>query len=181
MPKGTNKIRFRPRSVVPTDKKVTYCLIVATLRPQNEEQHRIRLTVGGDKLDYFGDASTLTTDLTIRKLHLNSIISTPDAKFVTADIKHFYYNNDLSESEWMRLPITIIPAEIIQQYNLHTLTTDGWINIEILKRMYGLKQAGIIVYDELVKHLAKSGYTPIKNTPEYWKHTTKNFFCIMCR
>ena len=42
--------------------------------------------------------------------------------------------------------------------------------LEILKGMYGLKQAGIIKHDELVKHLAPNGYKPAKHTPEYWKH-----------
>ena len=118
MLKGTNKNRFQSLSAIPTNKKVKYCRIVATLRTQKEEKQTIRLTIDGDRLDYFGDASTPTTDLTTTKLHLNSVIFTPTAKFTTADIKNFYLNNDLPDSEWVRLPITIIPAEIIQQYNL---------------------------------------------------------------
>ena len=40
----------------------------------------------------------------------------------------------------MNLPLEIIPDEIIQQYNLEELSDNGWVYLEILKAMYGLKQ-----------------------------------------
>ena len=51
-----------------TIKKVTYGRIVSSLRPHKEEKHRVRLTVGGNIVDYDGDASTPTTDLTTTKV-----------------------------------------------------------------------------------------------------------------
>ena len=45
---------------------------------------------------------------------LNSVIFTDKARFGTIDIKDFYYGTPLSDYEYMRLPITIIPNEIIQ-------------------------------------------------------------------
>ena len=84
---GTQTIRFRPKSAIPKHKKATYGRIVSSLRPHKEEQHRIRLTVGGNLLDYEGDASTPTSDLITTKIHLNSVISTKNAKFATTDIK----------------------------------------------------------------------------------------------
>jgi hypothetical protein len=50
----------------------------------------------------------------------------------------------MAQYEYMHLlPLTIIPDEIIQQYNLHALpTANGWVYIKIIKGMYGLKQAG---------------------------------------
>lgn len=42
----------------------------------------------------------------------------------------------------MRLPITVIPAEIVAQYKLLPLVHNGFIYIEICKGMYGLPQAG---------------------------------------
>ena len=77
--------------------------------PSKVETHRVRLTVGENLLDYDGDASTPTTDLTATKIFLNSVISTEKGRFTTADIEIFYLNNNLLESEWMRLPINIIP------------------------------------------------------------------------
>ena len=45
----------------------------------------------------------------------------------------------------MRIPLKIIPREIIDSYNLDTLVENqGWICIRIEKGMYGIKQYGII-------------------------------------
>ena len=140
----------------------------------------MRLTVGGNLLDYDGDASTPTTDLTTTKVFINSIISTNKARMATTDIENFYLNNDLPESEWLKLPLEIIPDDIIQQYNLKKLSDNGWVYIEILKGMYGLKQVGKIAYDELVKHLKSFGYSPTKHTPGYWKHKTKPISFVLC-
>ena len=41
----------------------------------------------------------------------------------------------------MQLPISIIPDEIIEQYNLRELEHDGKVYIEIQKGMHGLPQA----------------------------------------
>ncbi len=41
---------------------------------------------GGDRVHYPGDAGTPTADLLTVKLLLNSIISIPNAKFMTMDI-----------------------------------------------------------------------------------------------
>ena len=94
METGTKTIRFRERSAVPHNKKVTYGRIIASLRPHKEENHRVRLTVGGNLLDYDGDVSTLTTYLTTTKKIINSVISTNKARLATTDIENFYLNND---------------------------------------------------------------------------------------
>ena len=39
--------------------------------------------------------------------------------------------------------------------------------------MYGLPQADKIVHDELVRHLAPSGYHPTAHTPDIWTHATR--------
>ena len=45
----------------------------------------------------------------------------------------------------MRIPLKIIPQEIIDAYNLTALVDNqGWIYMRIEKGMYDLKQDGII-------------------------------------
>ena len=101
--------------------------------------------MGGKLLDYAGNLSTPTASVATAKFLLNSVISTPKAKTLTADIKHFYLNNDLPEPEFLKLHISVIPDEIIAAFNLETLQDEkGWCYIKISKGMYGLKQAGII-------------------------------------
>ena len=113
MKRGNNTIFFIPRSKVPTSKKVTYGRLVATIRALKAETHRVRLIVGGDRLEYAGDASSACAALTTVKMLLNSVISTEDARFGTIDIKDFYYGTPLADFEYMHLPISIIPEEII--------------------------------------------------------------------
>ena len=74
----------------------------------------------------------------------------------------------------MLIPLKIIPREIIDTYDLKALVGDqGWIYMRIDKGMYGLKQAGIIANQELVKHMAPVGYHPVKHTPGLWVHNSK--------
>ena len=75
---STNTIKFISYSDVPADRKVTYASFVCDHRPLKDEQWRIRLVVGGDKLEYEFDSGSPTTDLTETKKLFNCVIS--DAK-----------------------------------------------------------------------------------------------------
>ena len=80
IPTGTNTIKFIARNQVPKDRKVTYGNMVCEIRPQKAETCRVRLTVGGDQIDYLGEVSTPTSDLTTAKCLVNIIRSTTNAK-----------------------------------------------------------------------------------------------------
>jgi hypothetical protein len=131
--KGTNTILFIPHSQIPQDRRkdVTYGRICVDHRPQKKEANRTRLTVGGNLIDFPGDVSTPTPDLTTAKLVINQTLSTPHAKFMCSDIKSFYLGTPMSQYEYMRLPINIIPQEIIEAYNLMPLVHNGRVYIEI--------------------------------------------------
>jgi hypothetical protein len=43
------------------------------------------------------------------------------------DINNYYLGTPLPMYEYMRLPISIIPDEIIEKYGLKKLTVDGWV------------------------------------------------------
>jgi hypothetical protein len=112
----TDTIFFIPHEEVPSDRTVTYGRIVVDIRPQKEEQERTRLTVGGNLIDYPGDCSTKTAGLTTAKVLFISTISTPQARFMCLDVKNFYLNTPMQRYEYMRLPLSIIPEEIIVAY-----------------------------------------------------------------
>jgi hypothetical protein len=86
---GSNNIYFIPRSTVPPNKTVTYGRFVVDVRPNKEEIHRVRSTVGGNLIRYDGDVSTRSADLTTFKYLWNSVISTPGAKYMCLDVKNF--------------------------------------------------------------------------------------------
>ena len=69
-------------------------------------------------MNYLGDCRTPTFYLLTVKLLLNSAISTPNAKFITIDIKYFYLNTPMARSEYMRLKLRDLPENVISHYNL---------------------------------------------------------------
>jgi hypothetical protein len=164
-PTGTSTILFVHKHQVPTDRKVTYGRIVASIRPQKQEQNRARLTLGGDRLDYPGITTTQTASLTTSKCLFNSTVSTPKAKFLCLDIKNFYYDTPMACYKYMCLPLALLPIEIVEQYFLKTLAHHGWVYVEIRKGMPGLKQAGKIANQRLQNHLATYGYALTEHTP----------------
>ena len=89
------------------------------------ETHRVRVTVEGDKLDFPGITSTNCASLTTTKCPLNSVVSTPNSRFLTLDIKNFYYNTPMSRYKYMQIALDIVPNEIIRQYNLRALASNG--------------------------------------------------------
>ena len=76
----------------------------------------------------------------------------------------------------MRIPLKIIPQDIIDAYDLTSLVNNqGGIYMRIETSMYGLKQAGIIANQELVKHMAPFRYHPVQHTPGLWVHYSRIF------
>jgi hypothetical protein len=82
-------------------KDVTYAKFVCELKPNKKEIHQTRLTVGGDKVHYPGDVGTPTADLTLVKMHVNSIIFTQDAQYMMIDVKNFYLNKLMVQYEYI--------------------------------------------------------------------------------
>lgn len=180
MPTGTDTIFFIKQSQLPPGRTATYMRIVAELKPNKAEIRRIRCTVGGNRIDYPGNVSTPTSDLTTAKILFNSVISTKNAKFTAFDISNFYLNNPMDRYEYMRIPMSQIPQNIITQYNLQELEQNGFVLVEIRKGMYGLPQAGIIANVRLVAHLKQFGYYPCQHTPGLFQHDTRPVtFCLV--
>ena len=131
MPTGNSTIFFIHPSEIPTHKKVTYGRLVVDIKPLKEEKYRVRITVGGDKLDFCGDASSVAASIATVKLLLNSVVSTKGAKFTTADIKYFFCASFFPDPEYMKMKLKIIPQEIIDQYQLQDLEKDVWVYIRL--------------------------------------------------
>ena len=70
----------------------------------------------------------------------------------------------------MRIPLRVISKDIQEQYSLNRFQNNDAIYIRIKKGMYGFKQAAVLAYKKLVKHLAKYEYHRIPHTVGLWKH-----------
>jgi hypothetical protein len=118
---GSNTIFFIPRQAVPKGK------IIMDIRPNKSEIHRVRLTVVGNLVQYPGDVSTRSADLTTSTCLWNSTISTEGTINMYLDVKNFHRGTPMDSFEYMRIPIKLIPHEIIEQYNLPPLVSDGHV------------------------------------------------------
>ena len=129
-----------------------YGHIVVSYRPEKQDPNQVRLTVGGNRVNYPGDCGTPTTNMCTVKLLLNNIISTPGEKIMSINIKDFHLNNPMPRYEYMRLKLEDLPEDFIEEYNLRDkVTKDGYVNVDIRKGMYGLPQAEILVQELLEK------------------------------
>ena len=74
--------------------------------------------------------------------------------------------------EYMKMPLSIFPQAIIDQYNLTRHALNGFVYLEIRKAIYGLPQAGILANQLLRQRLRPAGYYEVAHTPGLWKHVT---------
>ena len=69
--KGTDTfIVLTPEQVahIPSDQVVTYANIVVDVRPQKEDPNRVRITAGGNLIEYPGELTTRTANITTSKI-----------------------------------------------------------------------------------------------------------------
>lgn len=145
----------------------------------------MRLTIGGDKLDYTNETASPAANLLDTKILINSTISDAErnASFMTIDVKDFFLISPLppGEREYMRIHSRYLKIYIRDLYNLHNkIHADGYVYCEIQLGMYGLKQAAILAYNLIKERLEPAGYYPIKESNGLWKHKTKKTMFALC-
>jgi len=145
--------------------------------PNKSEVYRVRMTVGGNRLDTYQDVRSPAVSTLDAKLDINSTISDAHkgARYCTADIKDFFLCSTMQVYQYMRIHQCYIPPEVLDEYNLTSEHFDskGFVYLKIRKGMYGLKEAAILAYDQLKDNLAKYGYIPFKHTPGMWHYATR--------
>jgi len=180
---GTKTIDFINKEDIPKTAAITYANMVCDERPLKTEKNRVRLTIGGDKLIFQGDTGSPASDLLETKLMANSIISDAarGAKCLTLDIKDFFLQSYLPKPEYMRIHAKYFSNRFCQIYKIdEKINQDGYVYCIILRGMYGLKQAAILAYKQLVQHLALHGYKPCGNTTGIWEHKTLKTKFALC-
>ena len=120
---------------------------------------------GGNLIIYKGNTYTPNADIVAAKILFNSVISTKLARFLGIDLNDFYLGTPFLKPEYMLVPLSMIPQEMVEEYNILPLVHNGMVLAEISKGMYGLPQAGRIAFEKLKQHLASGGYIPTGKTP----------------
>jgi hypothetical protein len=157
----TNTIEFICQHEVPTEriKDVTYGRFVCTVQPEKAEPNQTRFTVGGDRINYPGKVATPTAEMLVAKMLFNSVISTKGACFMTMDTSNFYVMTPLHHPEFIRVKLSNIPDEVIEEYKLREKATkNSSVYIKAKQGMYGLPQSGLLATKLLKKRLNKHGY-----------------------
>jgi hypothetical protein len=93
----------------------TFANPVVDYRPQKEDPHQIRILARGDLVTYDGKLSIRTADINTAKLHWNTVISTPNAKYMCLNIKKNYPTAALEYFEYMKMPLDLFPTWIVDQ------------------------------------------------------------------
>jgi hypothetical protein len=175
--KGTNAMFVMThdeiRHALAAKKFFTYANPVVDYRPQKDDPLHIRITAGGNLMNYDGNSSVRTADLDTAKLHWTIVISMENARYMCLDIKNFYLTAALEYFEYMKIPLALFPAWTVEQYNLRTLALDGWVHIKMRRVVWGLPQAGILTNKRLHRKLATFGYYKSTNTPGLWRHKSR--------
>ena len=76
--------------------------------------------------------------MTTVKLLLNSVISSDEDGWMTADISDFYLGTPLERKKYMRIHRSQLPEAIQTKYNLAELFENDYVMVEIVKGIYGL-------------------------------------------
>ena len=95
--------------MVPKNKKATCPRIACDEKPEKDEVNRVRMTAQGQLLDYLGDIAAKTAGLTTNKILFNSVVSTPEANFMTLDISNMCLNTHLKDCQCMKSHLDVIP------------------------------------------------------------------------
>eukprot|EP00804_Cyclotella_cryptica_P024278 CCRYP_012561-RA/>CCRYP_012561-RA protein AED:0.25 eAED:0.27 QI:0/0/0/1/1/1/3/0/611 len=145
----------------------------ANLSNKKDDPNRVRITVGGNLINYPGELTTRTADLTTAKILWNSTISTPEARFACADIENMYLQTPMDRYEYMGIKADLIPTAFMDAYKLWDKIYNGHIYMEIRRGCYGLPQAGILANKLLKQRLATDGYFELPHTPGLFKHISR--------
>jgi hypothetical protein len=73
----------------------------------------------GNPINYPNDCGTPTADILAIKLLFKSIISMPNAKFMTINIKDFYLMAPTDCYKYFRVKLELFPQDIINKYAFH--------------------------------------------------------------
>jgi hypothetical protein len=152
---------------------VRYARVVVNFCPQKADPHQIRIMAGGNLINNPGELMTRTADLTMSKLMWNSVLSTKGAKFMCLNIKNFNLRAPLDRFEYTKMPLSLFPSWMREQYNLEKHVKNGFVYIEMCRAVWGLPQAGILANKLLRKRLVPHGYYKCKNTLGLWRHLTR--------
>ena len=105
--------------------KIFYNSVVCEVRPGKKYPNCTQITICGTNVFYLGGLGTSTASLELFKLMINSIISQVGAKYVCFNKEMFYLSTPLGRPEYVKIQVSKIPQEFINEYNLNSSAHKG--------------------------------------------------------
>ena len=143
-------------------------MVVCEVKPHKGDPNRTHITVTSSQICYPRDVGAPTGSLDLVKLIIKSVLSRRNARFVSFDLKHFYLQTLMDQSEYVRIKLKDIHQEFIEEYNLSKAAQNGWIYFEILRGCYSLPQSGRLENELLRTRLEKADYYEAATTLGLW-------------
>ena len=172
---GMQVLEWITKEEIPPNKTPTYPRYTVAYRPEKDEKERTRITAGGDRLEYEGITTTHTASMETIKIHINSVLSTPGAKWCSGDISNMYLESTLPDPQYVKFRLSLIPPAYATAYELQDIADQhGNVYARIKKAWYGLKESGKIAHDDLVQHLERYGYRKARHTEGLFTHITRS-------
>ena len=84
-------------------------MVVCKVKPHKEDPNRTRIPVAGSHICYPVYICTPTESLDLVKIIINSVLSRGNARFVYFDLKKFYLQTLMEQSEYVRIKFSDIP------------------------------------------------------------------------
>ena len=110
---------------------------------------------------------------------INSVLSRQNAQFAAFNIKNFYLDTPMENSEYFRVKLEDIPQEFIKEYPLLDNEHHGWVYFEIVRDCYGLPQSGKLANDLLRSRLEDAQYYETATTPGLWRHKWRSIQFVL--
>jgi hypothetical protein len=174
---STSTIRPIFKRDKPSNKVATYYnpQVKEKLDNKGDKSRRTRGTLGGDRCNYDGPTSAPVADISVIKLHQQSVVSDRrnhliDTRYATIDIKDFYLGSKLTEPEYFSIPVKNIPVETMIEFDLQQYANDDNVLFQVDGTMYGHPVAGRIANADLVEHLGQHGYIQDPNIPSFFEN-----------
>ena len=80
----------------------------------------------------------------------------------------------MSSAKYMRIHSKYLAPDIRYRYDIEDLIAAyGYVYIKIIMGMYGLKQAAIIAYNQIILHMGPHSYYTVPFTTRLWEHNTR--------
>ena len=85
----------------------------------------------------------------------------------------------MNRTDYVRINLSEIPQELIEEYDLTQWIQNWWIYFEILQGWYGLPQSRSLPNDLMRTRLEKAVYYKAATTPGLWRHKWRPILFVL--